>query len=126
MKKRSSTRQRLDRLAGGARRNDKETVLRKPPPASSPGLDSLYRLEQEVFGEEDMLVALGRQGLGHLVRAWLEGRTDLHRLAEYYERGRLHDLADELRHEDASLPDAIRAELCDKTPDVKPSTPPRR
>ncbi len=52
MKKGSSTRQKLERLAGGVRSRTSESAPRKHPLLSSPGLESLHRLEQEVLGVE--------------------------------------------------------------------------
>ena len=76
MKKRSSTRQKLERLAGGSRSRTSEAGTRQDPPSSSPGLESLYRLEQEVLGEDTATGAelSVKQRLERLVEAKKETR----------------------------------------------------
>lgn len=71
---------------------------------------------------ERVLVSLHQQGRGELVRAFDDGEVSIQKLEEYFETGRIHELAGELRRKDSSLAEACEAVLGHKEPDVKAST----
>jgi integrase len=71
---------------------------------------------------EDMLVSIHAQGRIELIRAWANGRLDIEKLAEYYESGRLPELAADLRFSDVPLDKGIEAAIRAKSPDVRATT----
>lgn len=71
---------------------------------------------------EGMLLKLHERGRLDLIRAWIEDRVTIERLADAYEEGRLHVLSDEIRTPDVSLEYAIERALAHKKPDVTERT----
>lgn len=92
-----------------------------------PGVGQVYRtLGTDRKGlarrREDMLLALARQGHQSVIRAWLEGDIDLAEVQESFERGKVHEIAEDLRRGTPTVAEAARAALRYKAPDVQDST----
>jgi len=71
---------------------------------------------------EGILERLPSQGHTDLLRAFECGQVSVHRIAEHWDSGRIHDLAQDLRTESMTLGGAVDAALAWKEPDVAEST----